>query len=133
MARNELLILATGARMVINGPSFDGWEGVPDHGFVRHNQIANNENNMYVACSKRTGPWFFPNGTEILYGMRSGFWSGTYMRTLFLHRREGDAPSGIFHCEDNEKKLYVGLYDTSRGGKSVTARHTAHANNELPQ
>lgn len=122
MTRNESLILAAGARMVVSGPGVNGWQSIPDHAFVRHNQIANDENRMYVACSAYTGPWFFPNGTEVLRGMRSGFWIGIYMQTLFLHRKEGNTPSGIYHCEDDYKNLYVGLYDTSREGKASNCK-----------
>ena len=117
MAKNTLLILlvlVAGAQLIISGPDFEGWVGVPDHGFVRHNQL-NNNMKMYVACTRRTGPWFFPNGTEVpLHRETSGFWSAIYKDRISLYRKE-DAPSGICYCQDSNTTLYVGLYDTSKG------------------
>ena len=115
---------------------------VPNHGFVRHDQIDDyyhdDPRQIFLACStsfssccshdfsaggKELGWWFFPNGTEIpKIGSEFNKWSfytSRYERIVFLYRRGGGA-SGIHRCDipvsaDVNETLYVGLYPS--GGR----------------
>ena len=114
---------------------------VPDHGFVRHNQIddyyPDNPRRIFLAgitsfsdcCShdvsaggKEIGWWFFPNGTEIPKVQEHLNWNlftSRYHKMVFLYRRGGGA-SGIHRCDipvsaDVNETLYVGLYPS--GGR----------------
>ena len=113
---------------------------VPDHGFVRHDQIddyyPDNPKHIFLAgitsfkecCSrdfsagqKEIGWWFFPNGTEIPkieseYHNWS-FYTSRYERIVFLYRRGGGA-SGIHRLDipvsaGVNETLYVGLYPSA--------------------
>ena len=120
---------------------------VPDHGFVRHNQIddyyRDNPRQIFLAgitsfddcCShdfttslKEIGWWFFPNGTEIpkvQEHLNWIFFTSRHHRIVFLYRRGGGA-SGIHRCDipvsvDVNETFYVGLYPS--GGRYTRLMH----------
>ena len=109
---------------------------VPNHGFVRHDQIDDyypaKPRQIFLACitpfenccshnftigGKEIGWWFFPNGTEIPKIeslLQWGFYTSRHRRIVFLYRR-GESASGIHRCDipvsvDANETVYVGLY-----------------------
>ena len=113
---------------------------VPDHGFVRHDQIDDfypeNPRDMvligitsFTGCciprvtanNSEIGWWFFPNGTEIPKIETQGFWTSRYEKEIYLYRRGSrGVASGIYRCDipvsvDVNETLYVGLYPS--GGR----------------
>ena len=122
--------LATGVSRVL----------VPDHGFVRHDQIDDFYPDMprdvvligitsfnsccsriFTTDGKEIGWWFYPNGTEVPKIQNTAvvwnFFSSRYRKDVFLYRRRGGA-SGIHRLDipvsaSKNETLYVGLYPTA--------------------
>ena len=138
----------TEVRLYTGGPEGKPRLLVPDHGFVRHNQIddyySDNSDLKFLAgitsfsdcCSrdfttgqKEIGWWFFPNGTEIpkvQRNLRWSFYTSRYERIVFLYRRGGGGASGIHRCDipvsaDVNETFYVGLYPS--GGRYTRLMH----------
>ena len=116
---------------------------VPNHGFVRHDQIedyySDPQRQIFLACitlfqnccsrefsagQKEIGWWFFPNGTEIPkveQPLRWSFYTSRHDKIVFLYRRgETDRDGGIHRCDipvsaDANETLYVGLYPNGGG------------------
>ena len=114
---------------------------VPDHGFVRHDQIDDFYRDMprnillvgitsFNSCcsreytgGKEIGWWFYPNGTEVPKIQNEevvwDFFTTRYKKNVFLYRR-GGGKNGIHRLDipvsaSKNETLYVGLY--RRAGK----------------